>query len=1072
MKYGKTRSYNKNSTTNRGTNPAPNQRGIGIRLSILEKYLPYYLDCVREDEGLGARYFLNDEGKRFIVPHINQEWCLMDQGVLTIQLSGDAEAFARLLRQRGNTGALYYGYPIYVDWIARSRRGWTGGFVMPVFLMPVEYEQSGAKLDLRLIVDWPRVNYEFLNGVFASIEERRNFLKEVGLLDTEEEPPAAGLSHFGQRLKEMGILPESEPIDPTALGTVPPIMAIKAGGLYNRSMVVLGERSKFTAGLEHELEALRDGTTIGADRTALRYFFGNFQDATEPSTNNAKKPVDIIEVVHLNDEQRTAVHSAFENNFTIVTGPPGTGKSQVVVSVLANAYIRGERVLFTSRNNKAVDVVETRINSFSSHPLIVRGGTRSGDRDLRKELVQFLTQLLSVSTTEEDRRAYQDAIVTLNSIKKRRDNLWDDVERVRKARNFVDSLDCELDGPRERLGAPLFERLFAASYNIFDQDPNVALKIVNYHTSPQRGFLRKLACLFRRRRDAAKVSQQISKFRDHPDLFGDFPPIITGKGDWEPWVSPLEGLIERVDVMERVRKYKKALAALKELPSPEEYAEELADIEERLWEWSGRLISAYGHLLPDRLTSAVRRAIGEFRASLERLMQNHIGGKAYAKIRQEQERLFSSITNILPIWCVTNLAARGTLPFESGIFDLVIIDEASQCDIPSAIPLFFRAKRAMIIGDPQQLRHISRLERHQAQLIESRHNLVSAVDQPYTYVNNSLFDLAVTCAGEFKVITLREHFRSHADIIEFSNRTWYRNTLRVCTDYRQLKGPAKDKPAVYWTEVKGTVHRPGSGGAVCGEEAKAVVDELEDLLVKRKFAGTVGVVTPFRAQANRISDLVTERLDISTIERNDLLVDTANNFQGDERDVIIFSPCIAREMPRGAKYFLSSTGNLFNVAITRARALLHIMGNQSACGICGIPFIESFANYVATLGGEGRPDERKRTTSWTDPRIGHWERPFYEALVKEGLKPMHQYSVNQYRLDIAIVHEGLRLDIEIDGEYYHREWDGSRCREDIIRDWRLAMLGWTVKRFWVYRIRDEMDQCVNEVVGIIDKFRQ
>jgi len=194
-----------------------------------------------------------------------------------------------------------------------------------------------------------------------------------------------------------------------------------------------------------------------------------------------------------------------------------------------------------------------------------------------------------------------------------------------------------------------------------------------------------------------------------------------------------------------------------------------------------------------------------------------------------------------------------------------------------------------------------------------------------------------------------------------------------------------DKPAVYWTEVKGTVHRPGLGGAVCGEEAKAIVDELESLLISGIFAGTVGVVTPFRAQANRIRDLVTERLDISTIERSELIVDTAHYFQGDERDVIIFSPCIAREMPRGAKYFLSSTGNCLMSLLPSPRPPAH-NGGQSACGTCGISFVESFANYVAILGGEGRPDERKKTTSWNDPRVGHWERPFYEALVKAGLK--------------------------------------------------------------------------------------
>jgi superfamily I DNA and/or RNA helicase len=71
--------------------------------------------------------------------------------------------------------------------------------------------------------------------------------------------------------------------------------------------------------------------------------------------------------------------------------------------------------------------------------------------------------------------------------------------------------------------------------------------------------------------------------------------------------------------------------------------------------------------------------------------------------------LAAQVANVMPGWAVTSLSAKGRVPFESGLFDLVVIDEASQCDIASVLPLLFRAKRAVIIGDPQQLRHISRL---------------------------------------------------------------------------------------------------------------------------------------------------------------------------------------------------------------------------------------------------------------------------------------------------------------------------------------------------------------------------
>jgi very-short-patch-repair endonuclease len=347
--------------------------------------------------------------------------------------------------------------------------------------------------------------------------------------------------------------------------------------------------------------------------------------------------------------------------------------------------------------------------------------------------------------------------------------------------------------------------------------------------------------------------------------------------------------------------------------------------------------------------------------------------------------------------------------------------------------------------------------------------MTSAADQPYTYVGNSLFDLATHCVGRGEVVQLREHFRSHADIVSFSNRTWYQNTLRICTDYRRLRRPPDGKLGIRWSQVAGRVQRPASGGALCVEEAEAVVGELVDLLVRREFAGSVGVVTPFRAQANRIRDLVNERLSLSLLDACDLIVDTAHGFQGDERDLILFSPCVGPNMPQGAKYFLTSTGNLFNVAITRARALLHVIGDLPACANCGVPHIEGFAAEVSGRDRQERREAGHTAPPWDDPRVGHWEQAFYDALVRSGLKPMPQYPVHQYRLDFAIIENGHQLDVETDGEHFHRDIDGSRCRDDVLRDWRLAMLGWEVKRFWVYQIRDNMDQCVREVVDILSR---
>ena len=92
-----------------------------------------------------------------------------------------------------------------------------------------------------------------------------------------------------------------------------------------------------------------------------------------------------------------------------------------------------------------------------------------------------------------------------------------------------------------------------------------------------------------------------------------------------------------------------------------------------------------------------------------------------------------------------------------------------------------------------------------------------------------------------------------------------------------------------------------------------MVAQVTDLLMNQRFDGTVGVVTPFRAQANMILERVAQRVPSNVFNRAQLIVDTAHGFQGDERDIVLFSPCISRDLPSGAHNFLKNTENLFNV---------------------------------------------------------------------------------------------------------------------------------------------------------------
>lgn len=224
------------------------------------------------------------------------------------------------------------------------------------------------------------------------------------------------------------------------------------------------------------------------------------------------------------------------------------------------------------------------------------------------------------------------------------------------------------------------------------------------------------------------------------------------------------------------------------------------------------------------------------------------------------------------------------------------------------------------------------------------------------------------------------------------------------------------------------------------------------------FKGTVGVVTPFKRQANRLRDALTDTLDEELRHTWALRVGTAHAFQGDERDVIVVSLCCSAEMSAGTRSFVTSSRNLFNVAVTRARAVLHVVGDRSWAREEGPDFIRRLAV------GASAPQKPSATPAYESV----WEERLDEALRDAGILTQPQYPVAGRRLDLAVVRPGLKLDIEVDGEAYHRRPDGTRKPDDLWRDHQLKGLGWRVKRFWVYQLREDMAGCISVVQKLLE----
>jgi very-short-patch-repair endonuclease len=182
--------------------------------------------------------------------------------------------------------------------------------------------------------------------------------------------------------------------------------------------------------------------------------------------------------------------------------------------------------------------------------------------------------------------------------------------------------------------------------------------------------------------------------------------------------------------------------------------------------------------------------------------------------------------------------------------------------------------------------------------------------------------------------------------------------------------------------------------------------------------------------------------------------------QGGERDLMLFSLCGGPGLTPGGAWFLGEENkNQFNVAVSRARAVLHIFGNREWAMMCGLRHIQQLAKRTITdAAGARRPGP--------EPYQSPWEKVLAEALVQAGISVVPQYPIAGRFLDLAIL-KPRKIDLEVDGESIHRTAGGGRKDDDYWRDLQLQSLGWKVCRFWVYELREDLPKCVRRVSQLL-----
>ncbi|MET7858212.1 AAA domain-containing protein [Streptomyces sp. NPDC005318] len=447
-----------------------------------------------------------------------------------------------------------------------------------------------------------------------------------------------------------------------------------------------------------------------------------------------------------------------------------------------------------------------------------------------------------------------------------------------------------------------------------------------------------------------------------------------------------------------------------------------------------------------RLTDDQAVALTSYQQNVRKLGK---GTGKYAPVyrRQARESLQES-QEAVPAWIMPLHQVTETVPMDRpGRFDVVIIDEASQSG-PEALLLAWLGSKIIVVGDDQQVSPANVGIDHDELWSLQRRMLggLPAARRNLFTPTASLFDIASGLAGGRGRLMLREHFRCMPEIIGFSNALCYGGKLQPLRQY----GADRLRPLRSVHIVDGYVEGTGQK-QVNRPEAERIVDEIARCIDDPAYRGrTMGVITLLGAgQKFLIEDLLADRIPLDERQRRRLRVGNAEEFQGDERDIVFISlvaSLAGADGPRRIGPYSSTLARQhINVAASRARDQVWLFHSVTLTELGETDLRRHYLDWFSrpaeeqdgAVAGEVRPDEPH------DAFDSLFEQRVYLALRERGYRVRPQYPAGRYRIDLVVEGGTKRLAVECDGDAFHTE---ENADADAARQRELERVGWTFVR--------------------------
>ncbi|AWN30191.1 AAA domain-containing protein [Streptomyces sp. NEAU-S7GS2] len=831
--------------------------------------LDYYRECVlaegaetplMEVSHQNTSYVCLDGAERFVSGDVDDDGCtaLPEEAATLVDSAAEDDA------------ELWAGYPAVVLTGPRSGRPWRHPKFAPLLVRRVEIVQGENEVRLKPygpVLPHPQLALDWLGE------------EEATQLINTFQPSWHRGQHDRMALEVRNLLTQEfelpcvQELQPDQLADRIDVRTPGHGARNTAVLFAARPQTGFTKRLLKDFADIAKRTDQIA-KTALGALAPEASQRDRALGHTEPEPAPLVTPLPCNEAQTAVLRSAMTRRLTVATGPPGTGKSQLVANLVATAISAGQTVLVASTNNEAVDEVWRRCDTLVPGSIVRTGSAR---KNAKSNTEHEAAALHALRTGPEPSSTVATASMEATLAADRLTGVRRDLAHIAETELRLRRAGEAREHHAEQLGiavAELQDLLGRLPRPRELEDKARRLSRARFLGSWRRARFLRGAGLDGYDGDSAAGCLALARF-------------AAAEMEWR------DGREHAASVDDTA------------------LARALRDAENSVQDASLAL-----------LTTTVQAAACAGRRRILDLLTAQDGSHSdWPQMRRVLGRSDGSPdTPAVAGWAVTSLSAR-RFPLGPALFDLVVIDEASQCAIPHVLPLLFRARRALVIGDPMQLTHITKTSPHREALIRRGNGLRSEWLEKHrlAYRRHSAFHAAERSAGG--TLLLDEHFRCHPQIAAISNDLFYDGGLTVLTDTRGR--PALPRPAVIWTDVPGRATRPRLGGSWVNEdEIRKAHDSVNYLLEQLPPDATVGVVTPFAPQAEAL------RRRLRPYDEERLRIGTVHTFQGGERDVMVFTLVAGDGMHPGAVEWVSGQLNLWNVAVTRARSHLIVVGDK------------------------------------------------------------------------------------------------------------------------------------------------